>query len=130
MKNQIKKDRLIAMKEKDNLKKNLLSTLLGELDRSFKEPTNEQVIKTIKKLIDSNIEINSEDSLKENDILKKYMPEKLSTEELISEIDILINDNKYSSKDMSKIMSYFSNNYSGQYDGKILIELVKSKLIK
>jgi len=129
MKNKIKKERLIAMKNKENIKKNVLGVLLGELDRVDKDPTKEQIIKTIKKIIDANIEVGSEITLKENEILQKYMPQLLSNSELEIIINTQISYNEYKGiKDMGKIMGFLSSNYIGQYDGKKASEIIRIKL--
>ena len=75
----IKKDRILALKAKENEKKLSLSTLIGELDRKDKDPSDELVIKTIKSTIEANEQTGN---LAENDILSVYLPEMFSDEEL------------------------------------------------
>ena len=129
MKNKIKKDRMNAMKNKEEVKKTILGVLLGELDQIGKDVSDEEVLKTIKKLIKSNMEVGSENTLKENDILEKYMPTILKKEELENIVDQQISENGYSKmKDMGKIMSYLSTNYTSRYDGKRASEIVKNRL--
>ena len=129
MKNKIKKDRMNAMKNKEEVKKTILGVLLGELDQIGKDVSDEEVLKTIKKLIKSNMEVGSENTLKENDILEKYMPTILKKEELENIVDQQIYENGYSKmKDMGKIMSYLSTNYTSRYDGKRASEIVKNRL--
>jgi uncharacterized protein YqeY len=127
LKEQIQKDRMVAMKESNIEKKNVLSAVIGELDRTTKDPTDAQVISVIKKLVEANVECKNE---KENQYIQIYLPQTLSDSQLSSIIANEINANGYSSmKDMGKIMSYLSSNYAGQYDGKIASETIKKQFV-
>ena len=79
LKEQIQKDRITAMKEGNKEKRLVLSTLIGELDRIDKNPTDAQVIKKVKSLIDSNVECGN---VSENQFLEGYLPKTLSEQEL------------------------------------------------
>ncbi|MCK9477720.1 MAG: GatB/YqeY domain-containing protein [Candidatus Muirbacterium halophilum] len=121
----IKKDRILALKAKENEKKLSLSTLIGELDRKDKDPSDELVIKTIKSTIEANEQTGN---LAENDILSVYLPEMFSDEELNEIISNHITENNYSGmKDMGKVMGFLKQ-YTGQYDGKKASEIVRNKL--
>jgi uncharacterized protein YqeY len=62
-------------------------------------------------------------------VLEKYMPKQMNLDDVISLVKILIAENNYNSpKDMGKIMAHFSQNFAGQYDGKLLSEIVKKEL--
>ncbi|MCK9575811.1 MAG: GatB/YqeY domain-containing protein [Candidatus Pacearchaeota archaeon] len=134
LKETIATDRMTAMKQGNSVQKNVLSTLLSEVDKKSKEPKRESPIVSdtevqviIKKLISSNIECNVTD---ENIYLECYLPKMLNESELQKIIEKQIKDNSYSSmKDMGKIMSYLTSNYTGQYDGKVASELVKKSFI-
>jgi uncharacterized protein YqeY len=133
LKAQVGRDRMDAMISRNTVKKNVLSTLLSELDKKSKEPkrvspdiTDNEVILTIKKLIASNIECNT---IEENVYLECYLPKSLSNEELSSIIYSEINSNSYSIRDLGKIMSHLSANYSGQYDGKVASDIIKKQLL-
>ena len=57
------------------------------------------------------------------------MPTILKKEELENIVDQQISENGYSKmKDMGKIMSYLSTNYTSRYDGKRASEIVKNRL--
>ena len=130
---QIKLDSTTAFKAGDKEKRLSLSTLLGEIQRVEPEVvdgkktwTDEQIIKVVKKMIDANVETGKID---ENKILSVYMPESLTSEQLELIISNLITENNYSGmKDMGKVMAYLTTNYSGQYDGKTVSSIVKTKL--
>ena len=129
----IKKDSLSAMKDGNKEKKLILSTLIGEIQR--KEPTiidnvktwtDEQVIKVINNLVESNKETGK---LDENEIISIYLPTKKSVEEMKEIIVSHITENNYSGiKDMGKVMNFLSSNYTGLYDGKEISNIVKITL--
>ena len=129
----IKKDYLSAMKDGNKEKKLILSTLIGEIQR--KEPTiidnvktwtDEQVIKVINNLVESNKETGK---LDENEIISIYLPTKKSVEEMKEIIVSHITENNYSGiKDMGKVMNFLSSNYTGLYDGKEISNIVKITL--
>lgn len=127
LKEQIQKDKLSAMKEKNAEKRLVLSTLLGELDRVEKNPTDAQVIKVIKKFVEGNKQTNN---TKENVFLEGYLPELITGEKLTEEITKIINiTGATSMKDMGKVMGMLSKNFAGKYDGKEASGVVKKLLI-
>lgn len=128
----ISDDMLGARKSGNTVQKNVLSTLIGEIDKKSKEVgrtlpvTDAEVISLIKKLISSNIECNTPD---ENVYLECYLPKVLSLTQLTSIVERIVTDNSYSTmKDMGKVMSYLSSNYAGEYDGKMASEVIKTFL--
>lgn len=86
LKEKILKDRMNAMKEGNTNKKNVLSALIGELDRTTKDPSDAQVVNQVKKLIESNVECKNTE---ENQYLECYLPSMLSETELT---DIIVNE--------------------------------------
>ena len=129
----LKNDANNALKNGEKEKRIVLSSLIGEIQLSKPEIINNektwsdaQVIKTIKKMIESNIICNN---FSENKILEVYLPISLSETEIETLVDNLIKDNNYAGiRDTGKIMSFFSKNYAGQYDGKIVSDIIKNKL--
>jgi uncharacterized protein YqeY len=129
----IKADMRSAILKKESKKKLILSTLLGEIERSdsviendVKTHTDAQVISIIKKMIDSNIITGTID---ENIFLKIYLPEEISEEKLLDLIKSYITDNSLSGvKDTGKVMKYLKDNYTGTYDGSVAATLTKSLL--
>ena len=107
--------------------------MIGEIQR--KEPTiidniktwtDEQVIKVINNLVESNKETGK---LDENEIISIYLPTKKSVEEMKEIIVSHITENNYSGiKDMGKVMNFLSSNYTGLYDGKEISNIVKITL--
>jgi uncharacterized protein YqeY len=130
---QISADLVTAMKTKDTTTLNTLRVLKGEIQRAEQstngriELSDGDIVKLIKKSIDGINETggNQDEVL----VLEKYMPKQMNLDDVISLVKILIAENNYnSSKDMGKIMTHFSQNFAGQYDGKLLSEIVKKEL--
>ena len=130
---QISADLVTAMKNKDTTTLNTLRVLKGEIQRAEQSPNGKielsdgDIVKLIKKSIDGINETggNQDEVL----VLEKYMPKQMNLDDVISLVKILIDENNYNSpKDMGKIMAHFSQNFAGQYDGKLLSEIVKKEL--
>jgi len=66
---------------------------------------------------------------KEGDILKSYLPQALSTEEILKVIDESIQETQASSlKDLGKVMKSVMPKLTGKADGKVINQLVKERL--
>lgn len=122
----MKKEDLLKLKleNKNNpVARNLISTIIGELDRKSKTPNEAEVMSVIKKIRDADLEVTLTDQIAEElNFLNGLIPKSLSEDGMMKIV---------SSLSFSKIgdyMSYFKNNYPGQYDGKLLSSIVKSKL--
>jgi uncharacterized protein len=125
-------DKMMAMKMRDTKLSTVLGTLIGELDRDKyivdpKNPTDAEVLKVIKRNIDTNIENNINEF--ETQVLSQYLPKTLSELELNTIIQNQITTNNYAGmKDMGKIMKFLTDTYPSQYDGKLAGELTKKAL--
>ena len=65
----------------------------------------------------------------EGDILKSYLPQALSTEEILKVIDETIQETQASSlKDLGKVMKSVMPKLTGKADGKVINQLVKERL--
>lgn len=126
LKDQIIEDRLKALKSGDTIRKNLLGTLLVEIEikSGTKNPSDDECIKYIKKMIESNNECKI---VGENEFLECYLPKQLSHDELTILITEIINTNGYTSvKDTGKILSNLNEKYSGMFDGKSVSGIIKT----
>lgn len=126
LKDQIIEDRLKALKSGDSVRKNLLGTLLVEIEvkSGTKNPTDDDCIKHIKKMIESNNECKI---VGENEYLECYLPKQLTHDELTVLITDIININGYTSvKDTGKILSNLNEKYSGRFDGKAVSGIIKT----
>ena len=132
LKNKITEEIKTAMKSGDKIRLNLFRVLKGELARvedSKNELTDEQVIKMFQKFIKNLEMVNDERSKQEIEILNEYMPKQLADSEIEEIIQSLIVTNNYSSiKDMGKIMTDFTAEYSGQADMKTVSVIVRKNL--
>lgn len=122
----MKKEDLLKLKleNKSNpVVRNLISTIIGELDRKSKNPNEAEVMSVIKKIRDADLEVTmTEQIAKELDFLDGLIPKSLSEDEMKKIVSSL------SFTKIGEYMSYFKENYPGQYDGKMLSSIVKEKL--
>ncbi len=114
--------------------------LLQKTDGSGIEINEEMEIKLIQKMakqrqdsLDIFIKQGREDlaitEREELDVLKNYLPEQLSEEELKTIIaKIITNTGATSMKDMGKVMGMASKQLAGKADGKTISAIVKSSL--
>lgn len=130
---EINSDLITAMKAKDTTTLNVLRVLKGEIQRAEQssngkiELSDADIVKLVKKSIDGINETGGDQS--EIVVLERYMPKQMSESEIVTLVTSLITTNGYNSpKDMGKIMGYFNQNHGGQYDGKLLSEVVKNSL--
>lgn len=91
----------------------LLSSVLGEMDRISKDPSEEESVKIIKKMIESSNECkNYNDAL----YLKMYLPTQHTELELKNIIENFVYTQPTAK--LGDIMKYLKENYNGTYDGK------------
>ena len=142
--NQIKSDSLIARKARQTNTATLLTTLYSEASMVGKnagnrESTDIEVLQVIEKFVKNANEVknillknNKDTSSVENEILvlSKYLPQKMSYEELENIIKTIIEVFKGINMQMkmSNIMGKLKENYGGMYDGKLASEIVKREL--
>lgn len=127
LKEKIIEDRNEAMKNQDKNKKLILNTLIGELDRITKTPTDAQVSKEVKRIIEGNIICGN---LEENKYLEIYLPKMLDDSELTTAINSIITEKQITDiKSMGIVMKVLAELHPGQYDGKKASEQIKTILI-
>ncbi len=146
IKDQLMVDLKEAMKSKKSLKKSVITMLRAaikqvEVDKRV-ELNDEEVIEiistqlkqkrnVIEEFKKGNREDLVEETLKEIEVLEKYMPEQLSLEELESIVNNAVEElNASSMKDMGKVMGYVNPKVKGRADGKTVSEIVKKILNK
>jgi uncharacterized protein len=122
LKDIIQKDLTDAIKGKDEATKSALRFVLGEFSRGVsKDISDAQIIKILKKSIENEKEVSSEDSpfIK---VLSKYLPKEATKEEIKSWISENIDFSKYKNKmqSMKDIMSEFS----GRVDGNVVKDIL------
>jgi hypothetical protein len=146
-------DHLNARKDRDTLKKNLLSTLIGDCCKNIKEPTDDTVITTIRSFItkaketcchlngtfdttkDAKNFIKTEDnkdnfdkwgtSITEIFILESYLPKQLTENEINATVWTCI---KHGGMNLGGVMKHFKEHFPNQYDGKVVTNIIKGYL--
>ena len=133
LKQKLQEDLKSSMKNKDNTKKSVV-TLIRASIKQFEvdnrvELDDSQVIDIIAKLLKQ-----TKDSLNEfkkagREVLKEYLPQQLSEEELNEIVIATISEvGATSMKDMKQIMSSIMPKVKGRADGKLINELVRKNL--
>lgn len=108
----------------------LLGLVIGEYETKIKgsNPKEADLVKIMKKLIDSNKEIMAYSSVanpvlvEENEFLQKLLPKQLTLEEIIRIMK------KYKPESLSQAMKILSSDYKGRYDGKEAKTIVEDYL--
>lgn len=141
---ELRKDMIDAMKAKDKDRLTVIRMLKAALDKERIdkkiEITDEVFISVLEKQVkmrnDSIEEFKKagreelvEKTLGELEVLKKYLPEALSEDEVMGIInDAITKLEATTMKDMGKVMSEVSPKVKGRYDMKEVSSIIKSKL--
>ena len=140
----IKSDMIKAMKEQDKFRLSVIRMIKASIDKERIdkkiEITDEVVIdvlaKELKTREESRLEFSKagrtdlvEDLDKEIEIIKEYLPEPLTEEEIDKIIDEAFKETEASSiKDMGKVMGVASKALAGKAEGRVISETVKRLL--
>ena len=141
---ELRKDMIEAMKAKDKERLTVIRMVKAALDKERidkKIEVNDDLLidvinKQIKMRNDSLVEFekaNRQDLVEQTkfelEVLKKYLPEQLSNEEVEKIIDEIFKEvTPTGQKDMGKIMKEATPKLKGKADMKFVSELIKSKL--
>ena len=134
-----------AMKAQDEAAKRGIraiksAILLAKTDGSGQEITQEREIQMLQKLVKQrreSLEIYQREGredlaskeLEEIQIIERYLPKQLSTEELEAAIrEIIAETGAASAKDLGKVMGAATKKLAGKADGKAISELAKKLL--
>jgi len=146
---QMKLDIIQALRDKNDLKKNLLRTLIGDLDNTLALgsdgkkilPSDKETIAMIKSFIKRNEDTQSKSMGRNESILKSewailssYLPTQLTSDEIREIGKKLLSDAidnppggvPYAKPGFGDAMKHLKENYNGQYDGKLASEVLKS----
>lgn len=133
MKNKIKKEMMVAMKNGNTSKRDILRVLIGEIERREQTTSghitlpDNQVVSLIKKMV-TNIKETTND-VTEITILSEYLPSKLTELDIVAIIqEVVLVENITSMKGMGIIMKHFSTNFPNQYDGKLVSDKIRNIL--
>lgn len=143
---QIKKDLVTSLKEKDDSKISVLRMLQSaikneEIEKKKREGLSDEEIEQVvgkevkkrKDSIESYKEGGREDLIEKEEaelnILQQYMPEQLSEEEVSAAVEKAINEIKAESmKDFGKVMGLVMKELKGRASGDLVNKKVKEKL--
>ena len=144
LKERLMEDLKNAMKEKNEIKKNTVTMIKAailqiEKDKQIQLDDNQIldiISKEAKKRKDALVEFEKsgrqdliDQTNEELKVIKEYLPEELSTEELEKIIEETIKEvNAVDMKDMGKVMQAVKAKTTGRADGKTINEIVKKKL--
>ena len=144
LKEQLMEDFKNAMKEKNELKKNTImmirSSILQVEKDTQKEMSENEIIEIISKELKkrketlADIEKSGREDLianvnEEMAVIKGYLPEELSREEIEKIIvDTIAEVGASTMKDMGKVMQAVKPKMAGRADNKLVNEIVKAKL--
>lgn len=133
-----------ALKSRDTVRvstyRMLLTAIKNKEVEKIREITEEEFFSIVRSLIKQRLEsIESfkkgkrddlaEKEEKEIEILKELLPDSLTEEQLLKEIDEAISSlNVSGKKDMGKVIKFILGKYPGRIDGKMLSELVLKRL--
>lgn len=127
--NEIKKTHLDARKTKNVFLRDTLGVIIGDLQTAEKNGftiDDKKVIAILKKAksdAESNFkQVSNDKFIKEIEIYNKFIPQQMSTEE----IKTVIKENNFTN--IGQAMGFFKQNFSGQYDGKLVSSIVKESL--
>ena len=144
MENRLQKDLVMAMKAKDTVRLASLRSIKTAITVAKTAPnapenlTDADIQQIIQKLVkqrkDSAEQYTAagrtdlaENEIAEMKIMEEYLPKQLSE----TDIRIIINDMHLNSAvglNMGLVMKHFKENYSGQYDGKMVSTIAKEML--
>jgi uncharacterized protein len=144
LKEQLDADLKEAQKARDTIRVNVIRMLkttiknrevekIGELtDQELLQAVNSQ-IKTRLEAIEGFKKGGRDEMVKKEEtelaILKAYLPEQLSREEIVALIEKAVTETGASGpREMGKVMKALINDVTGKADGKLVSELVKEKL--
>lgn len=133
--NKIVADLKDARYKREDMKRNVLTTLLGELDtnakRTCRHPTNETVIATVKKFVenakftmsklDPSVELYKAYS-QEVELLSAYMPKQMSEDELAGAVLAIVGEGFAT---IGEVMAQLKLRYPGMYDGRTATTVAK-----
>ena len=144
LKEKLMEDLKSAMKEKNEIKKNTVTMIKAAVLQVEKDKQiqldDDQIVdiisKEAKKRKDALVEFEKsgrqdlvDQTNKELEVIKVYLPEELSVEELEKIIEETITEvSAVDMKDMGKVMQAVKAKTTGRADGKTINEIVKRKL--
>jgi uncharacterized protein YqeY len=133
-----------AQKSKDTIRVNVIRMLKASIKNREVEKIGELSEQELMQTINSQIKVRMEaiegfkkggreEQVKKEEaelaLLKAYLPQQLTREELVSLIDKAVSESGAAGpRDMGKVMKLLMSDVTGKADGKLVSDLVKEKL--
>jgi uncharacterized protein YqeY len=132
LKEQIGKDIITAMKEKDVVKRDTLKYVkskiqVAEMEKNSKGVDDAKVIQIMKKVIEGMKESGDEASLNQIEVLNPYIPTMMSEDLLRISVQGMIDNGV---NNMGQIMNGLNKQFPGKIDNKVLSGIAKELLNK
>ena len=137
----LRKDKMLAMKNKDKLKSGVISLMMSNILLEQKEKkrdlTDDEQIAFVKKELKETVDAleqtpkDSVETIEETkqkiEIIKSYLPEQISEEKLKEIIEKFMEENSLekSNKSIGQIMKYMMAEYGKYTDGKTVNKIVQ-----
>lgn len=143
LKEVLKKDEIAAMKARDKAKVNVLRMISAEIKayevNNRQDIPDDEVIRIIDKNIKQTKETleyaekaNNQEKIDEGnfalEILKQYLPQQLTEDEVKEMLNEIISTNNYTVADMGKIMKEIMPKVNGKFDRSKINPMVKELL--
>jgi uncharacterized protein YqeY len=123
LKERINADFMEAFKTKDMERKNFLGVLKSEIQNEEKRGSSSNddvVLGILKKMEKSLIQTNTEESLKELEIIKPYLPKMMSESEIYDAVKTIFESG---AENVGMVMKQFNEKYKGMADNKLVSKL-------
>ena len=123
LKERINADFMEAFKTKDMERKNFLGVLKSEIQNEEKRGSSSNddvVLGILKKMEKSLIQTNTEESLKELEIIKPYLPKMMSESEIYYAVKTIFESG---AENVGMLMKQFNEKYKGMADNKLVSKL-------
>lgn len=139
LKEQIQKDRIAAMKNRDSLRKNVLDYILGQVQTREKDPKESgdittavivAYLKSLKDFIEQHGETRKEQAdayRAEISVLEEYLPKQLTVEDIKAEVNVL-QDSGVTVKGL--IMKNLKEKFGAALDGRLAAKTLDEMGVK
>lgn len=119
----IETDLRLALKAQDAFKRDLLRVLTTEITKKDKIASDEEVIRCIKKQIESAKLCHTEEEIP---LLEVYLPEEVSDTFLKVAIGFVMKHNQLTKNDIGKLMPLLKEELGSAFDGKRVSAILKT----
>lgn len=133
----IKADQLQARKDKNTVAKDLLTTLIGEIENKSRRPDTKPGFEyaVVKSFMDKVVEfeaLTTDQSVKdrlnaEKAILEQYTPKMVSEADLVAAIRTVVPDGKMTAKDRGPVMKHLKEQFQERLDAAAAMRICREQ---